>query len=916
MAPPSYHATSTRSTPSPPPDPRESSVFTRLTISQTPATNTQIRNRRGRNATAPSFTPIRPTVDYSTTGSYLGGESTVDNDTTTDGETFVAQHFGLPKRSSTTGSSSSKPTANGAIQDSQEGRAHRITVPRQGRESPHPQSGPSSRGAGLIAQSPRYICLFPDKIYLGSSVQLDTRQTGEYALLNIGVAVAAYQLSRTEEHTGTFGASAVFIYEYGSLIVSCLFPAAPDPNVPCTPNPSERPLRQARVACTPQSGYIWMTDEKNYRECADNGESTATLLGPLVVAATLYAAKELPTSPKVVENWYMEGPLPLQEQPHDLQSLISSRRAFLQCTFLNTLILLAHMYASNRQRNWPRPENTPHEGRRIFYFVGFSACLTVVSCLAYEATRVLDLDWWSGTPRLDIICSTFFFQTALYVMIRLARRALTLGEAVLIAHGATALFLETMNISIIKQWPRSAEHIHTFREPSPLLVFQLALLPGSILIGWFLSPLLALSRHIARRPRLRLRAPHQTEQLIYRRMLATGLAAGAVLLVAGLLGGWVRWLLGGRDPWLWVLRNLAKGRRPWSRLSLVAWWGLLGSLSVAGWNRQLARSRRHTHIHTYARTPTQGQFKPKSPTATPISEVSAVGTYPPLVPRLGTLQAQAQGGVTKNPSSPLMPARDIQAVATDLLDEMDKHVPTLSRNGRRKYFHALAVLMFVPGISWDPAFTHLALSLAFALFTFAEYIRYFAIYPFGAAVHVFLSEFLDEKDSGTAILSHFYLLTGCALPVWLESPWRVLGLAGVIVLGVGDALASIIGKRLGTSRWFPSSGKTVEGTVAFAVSVLACNWVVAAGELRVHVSAETRKRGADESGGAHGVRGGAGGAAGGGVAAERQSDDPAVSVVHDGGGAVSTLRTPDTEWCPVTVVTFVASVDSPDELEE
>jgi dolichol kinase len=63
----------------------------------------------------------------------------------------------------------------------------------------------------------------------------------------------------------------------------------------------------------------------------------------------------------------------------------------------------------------------------------------------------------------------------------------------------------------------------------------------------------------------------------------------------------------------------------------------------------------------------------------------------------------------------------------------------------------------------------LAFSLAFAAFNFTEYIRYFALYPFGAAVHLFLNEFLDEsKDGGTAILSHFYLLTGCASGVWLE----------------------------------------------------------------------------------------------------------------------------------------------------
>jgi dolichol kinase len=63
---------------------------------------------------------------------------------------------------------------------------------------------------------------------------------------------------------------------------------------------------------------------------------------------------------------------------------------------------------------------------------------------------------------------------------------------------------------------------------------------------------------------------------------------------------------------------------------------------------------------------------------------------------------------------------------------------------------------------------HLALSAAFAMFIFAEYIRYFALYPFGASVHVFINEFLDTKDQGTAVLSHFYLLTGCAGSLWLE----------------------------------------------------------------------------------------------------------------------------------------------------
>lgn len=152
---------------------------------------------------------------------------------------------------------------------------------------------------------------------------------------------------------------------------------------------------------------------------------------------------------------------------------------------------------------------------------------------------------------------------------------------------------------------------------------------------------------------------------------------------------------------------------------------------------------------------------------------------------------------------------------------------------------------------------HLAFSLAFSVFIFAEYIRYYALLPFGAAFHVFLSEFTDHKDSGPVILSHFYLLTGCAGTVWIEGlrntwrtpssdnggsglnlaswPWRLLAgstadpeptvstavgsvdiamFIGVLTLGIADAVASIVGRRYGRLYW-PSSGKTLEGSLAF-----------------------------------------------------------------------------------------------------
>jgi len=40
-------------------------------------------------------------------------------------------------------------------------------------------------------------------------------------------------------------------------------------------------------------------------------------------------------------------------------------------------------------------------------------------------------------------------------------------------------------------------------------------------------------------------------------------------------------------------------------------------------------------------------------------------------------------------------------VATQMMDAADSRMPTLSVNARRKFFHALAVVMFVPGIAVD-----------------------------------------------------------------------------------------------------------------------------------------------------------------------------------------------------------------------
>jgi hypothetical protein len=130
-------------------------------------------------------------------------------------------------------------------------------------------------------------------------------------------------------------------------------------------------------------------------------------------------------------------------------------------------------------------------------------------------------------------------------------------------------------------------------------------------------------------------------------------------------------------------------------------------------------------------------------------------------------------------------------------------------------------------------------------------------------MHAMFRAYLDARDAGAAILTHSYLLLGCALPVrhprclldpaeahlgnvppqlWLHvamfggTSWHghdaTPALAGVLMLGLGDSAvrsadraawrvrarhrrvsqASLVGTRFGAHKW-PGTRKTIEGTM-------------------------------------------------------------------------------------------------------
>ncbi|KAJ5095942.1 Phosphatidate cytidylyltransferase [Penicillium alfredii] len=156
---------------------------------------------------------------------------------------------------------------------------------------------------------------------------------------------------------------------------------------------------------------------------------------------------------------------------------------------------------------------------------------------------------------------------------------------------------------------------------------------------------------------------------------------------------------------------------------------------------------------------------------------------------------------------------------------------------RRKVFHGMMVLMFLPTVFVDPTFCALALALVLSIFLLLDLFRASQLPPISRPLTHFLAPYVDGRDHrGPVIISHIFLLIGCSIPLWLslsdlprstEGPWAdwdvptrdVSMVSGVICVGMGDAAASLVGRRFGRLKWFWGGGKSLEGSVAFAAAV-------------------------------------------------------------------------------------------------
>ncbi|KAJ1889176.1 hypothetical protein LPJ66_008176 [Kickxella alabastrina] len=141
---------------------------------------------------------------------------------------------------------------------------------------------------------------------------------------------------------------------------------------------------------------------------------------------------------------------------------------------------------------------------------------------------------------------------------------------------------------------------------------------------------------------------------------------------------------------------------------------------------------------------------------------------------------------------------------------------------RRKAYHLLATALFAPALLHAPLLLHLSFTAALAAFVLAECLRALRVPGCSAAIDAFLRRFTDHRDTARLVTSHFHLLLGCALPLWLGGPSRLAQLSGVLALGLADSAASLVGVRFGSHRWWFATSrapKSIEGSAAFALSL-------------------------------------------------------------------------------------------------
>lgn len=138
----------------------------------------------------------------------------------------------------------------------------------------------------------------------------------------------------------------------------------------------------------------------------------------------------------------------------------------------------------------------------------------------------------------------------------------------------------------------------------------------------------------------------------------------------------------------------------------------------------------------------------------------------------------------------------------------------------RKWFHLIAILLFGPTTWQFPQLMSLSYAIASCILVVLETLRRDA-----PILQSFYTKFLDDRkdDGGQIIVSHIFLIIGCAAPLWvseiLSNRSLLVAEFGVLCIGIGDAMGAVVGKSVGKHKWGKNQ-RTLEGSLAMWLSMI------------------------------------------------------------------------------------------------
>lgn len=145
---------------------------------------------------------------------------------------------------------------------------------------------------------------------------------------------------------------------------------------------------------------------------------------------------------------------------------------------------------------------------------------------------------------------------------------------------------------------------------------------------------------------------------------------------------------------------------------------------------------------------------------------------------------------------------------------------------KRKLYHLLALLIYIPAINYMDKDLLLLISFIITyIFILIEIIRNkIKTNAIINKLNFYLLKNIDERDQEKFILTHIFLLFGCYSSILfsqIENSYnKHLEYVGLVILGVGDSIASIIGSKFGQRKIFPPTNKTLEGTLCAILSTV------------------------------------------------------------------------------------------------